>query len=194
MKGHPIEHIRQFARLTPEDERRIKSIMVERTFRKGETIRGAINFSSYTYYIESGCTRIFYTLKGKERTVDFSFDGEFMLIPRIVLEKCSDTVAIEFLEPTRVLFIPILQVKDILEGLGVVNDHDALLFLNATLMHYTRNMEERLHVMQNFDSREKLAWVTERYPRLLECATITQVASFLGLTKETLYRIRSGTY
>lgn len=31
-------------------------------------------------------------------------------------------------------------------------------------------------------------------PRLLQTATITQIASFLGLTKETLYRIRHNNY
>ena len=31
-------------------------------------------------------------------------------------------------------------------------------------------------------------------PRLGEVATTTQIASFLGITKETLYRIRGGKY
>jgi hypothetical protein len=55
-------------------------------------------------------------------------------------------------------------------------------------------LEERITVLQHYSARERYLWALERYPRLTECATVTQIASFLGLTKETLYRIRSDNY
>lgn len=49
-------------------------------------------------------------------------------------------------------------------------------------------------MLQNTSARERYQWVVDRYPRLLERSTVTQIASFLGVTKETLYRIRAGKY
>ena len=43
-------------------------------------------------------------------------------------------------------------------------------------------------------TRLVVGWLTSRYPRLLHVATITQIASYLGVTKETLYRIRNNNY
>ena len=42
--------------------------------------------------------------------------------------------------------------------------------------------------------RERYEWVVTRYPRLLQRATLGQIASFLGITQETISRIRSEKY
>ena len=55
-------------------------------------------------------------------------------------------------------------------------------------------LEERLDALQTMSAEERYRWALKRYPRITECATLTQIASFLGVTKETLYRIKSGKY
>lgn len=189
-----IEHISKFAKLTPEEIRRLENCVLEREFRKGDKITGAVNFLSYAYYIHSGSTRLFYTSKGKETTIDFIFEGGFVLLPKIVLEHYSDTVTLEFLEPTKVMYVPVFEVKDVVNSGDSTRSNAAVYFLLASLIHYTHHLEERLHLLVHLNSYEKLEWVKQRYPRLFECATITQIASFIGVTKETLYRIRSGKY
>ena len=194
MTEHPIvEHIKKFVTLRPEEEGALRSMMVERSVPKGETIRGAVNLTTFAFFLAKGAARVFYIIKGKEHTIDFIFDTGFIVVPNIVLQKCPDTVTLQFLENSHIIYLPHLRVKDFLKGKGVDN-YQALLFLNAAIMSYNAILEERLNVVQNLSSTEKYAWVLERYPRILERATITQVASFLGLTKETLYRIRSGNY
>lgn len=48
--------------------------------------------------------------------------------------------------------------------------------------------------MQTLNATQRYRWLINRYPRILESATTTQIASYLGLTKETLYRIRNNKY
>ncbi len=103
-------------------------------------------------------------------------------------------MTVQFLEKSRIIYLPHLRIKDFLKGKGSVDNYQALLFLNAAVMSYNAVLEERLNMVQNLSSEEKYSWVLERYPRILERATITQIASFLGVTKETLYRIRAGKY
>ena len=191
---HPIDHIRKFAKLTPELEANLRAVMQERVFPKGFVVHGANNFASYAYFLKKGAARFFYTEGGKEHTIAFSFAGEFVMLSRHVVRAHPDTVAIHFMEPTHVIFVPHLQVKNLLDDSGAVADTEGLLFLNAGLVNYGRFLEERVDVLQSFNAEERYSWAMRRYPRLEECATTTQVASFLGLTKETLYRIKSGRY
>ena len=191
---HPIERIKQFATVSPELEYSILAAMSERKFKKGDTIRGGVNLSSFAYYITKGAARLYYLRGGKEHTASFSFDDEFIVISRYVVRKHADTVAIEFLEPTNVVFVPHLQMKYLLENSSAVADEVGLLFMNTALVHYCHYLEEINDVMQSLGAEERFRWVLQRYPRLTRCATLTQIASFIGVTKETLYRIKGGKY
>lgn len=191
---HPIDHIKKYTRMTPEIEEALLGIMRQGSFRKGEIIIGAVNFQTYAYYIMEGAARVFVTVKGKEHTFSFNFEDQFVIPSRQALDGYPDTIAVQFLENTRVIYVPHLKVRDILEESTVVNDIPALLYLNAALLRYSSAIEERLYVMQTCNAPERYRWLMEKYPRLQEIATITQIASYLGLTKETLYRIRNNRY
>ncbi len=189
-----LDHIRKFADITPAVEESLRAVIREKHFSKGDTIRGAVNLTSYAHYITSGSARLFYTHKSKEHTVSFSFENGFIVISRHVVMNLPDTVSIQFLEPTTVLTMPHLKVKDILDDVGKVSDTAGLLFLSTALMQYVAFLEERVSVMQSLGAEERYQWLLHRYPRITECANATQIASYLGITKETLYRIRGGKY
>ena len=194
MIQHPIEHIKKFMALTSGEENELRAMMVERSMKRGESIRGSVNLGSFAFFLSKGAARIYYILKGKEHTIDFIFDNGFLVVPHTVLRQAPDTVTIQFLEPSVIIYVPHLRIKDFLKGAAGLNNHQALIFLNTALIAHNNILEERMNMMQNHSSTEKYQWMLEHYPRIQERATITQIASFLGLTKETLYRIRSGKY
>ena len=102
-------------------------------------------------------------------------------------------VSIEFLEPSEIIMFPIDKSnRAFLEGVAPSND--ALSFILTALVNHSRNLEERLIVMQCADARQRYAWFCRRYPKIVDRVSSIHVASFLGITKETLYRIRSGKY
>lgn len=191
---HPIDQIRKFTRMTPEVETSLLNIMRHGTFKKGETIHGANNLSSYVYYIMSGSARIFATISGKDHTFGFAFEDEFLLPSRQAIKQLPDTLGLQFLEPTEILYIPHLRMKDILMESGSVLEHEAMLFLSVALIRQNIFLEERLFAMQTLSAPERYKWLVAHYPRILETATGTQIASYLGISKETLYRIRNNTY
>lgn len=191
---HPIDHIKSFARMTPEIEASLRSLMKEQSYKKGDIIRGAINLINYSYYIKRGAARVFVTSGGKEHTLSFSFDDEFIIATQQSLKDNPDTIAIQFLEPTETIYFPHHKIKDNLNDSTTVETTSSLLFLNAALLRYTSLLEERLYIMQTLNATQRYKWVIKRHPRILETAPATQIASYLGLTKETLYRIRNNRY
>lgn len=169
-------------------------MMSQERFPKGHIIQSSQMLSAYAFYIVSGAVRLYYTRRGREHTISFSFADQFAVVPRNISRRYDDTLAVQFLEPSTLIFIPQQPVRDQLEESGAVDPNEGLLFLNTALLHYTDFLEERVDVMQTLSASERYAWALSRFPRLTECASTTQIASFLGLSKETLYRIKNGHY
>ncbi len=180
--------------MTPALEQSLRSLMVEHEFRRGDKLSGSSLLTSHGFYIQNGSARVYIVKGGKEHTVSFSFDDNFIVVSRRSVEAGDDTLAIEFLEQTHVLMLSHSKIREMLDKSKRVNVREATLFHCAALQEYASVLEERITVLQYYSARERYRWALERYPRLTECATVTQIASFLGLTKETLYRIRSDNY
>ncbi len=160
---------------------------------KGATIDGNKNVQQHSYYIMRGAARAYYTKDGKEHTMSFAFDDEY-LMTNIVLNSVDIPLSIKFMEDSDVICIPVRSFSVEMKKKANVNTLEASMFLNTTLAIYTSYLEERIYTLQCMNATERYDWAIKRYPRLTEYATVTQIASFLGLTRETLYRIRSGKY
>lgn len=112
----------------------------------------------------------------------------------VVLNSIDIPLSIKFMEDSYIFAIPIRSLSREMKQNADANMLEASMLLNSTLTVYNTYLEERIFTLQCMDATERYAWALKRYPRLLEYATVTQIASFLGVTRETLYRIRSGKY
>ena len=190
--AHPIEYLKKIFKLSPERIELVSTMIVEKHMPKGSFIERS-NQVIETYYIKKGAARAFYTKDGKEHTIAFAFEDEYLLTKGFAGNKPVQ-ITITFLEDTKIIYIPSSRLKEALDNIKTEKSPEAILFFHAGLQQYLTYLEERLYVFQSMSARERYEWVINRYPRLLEYATLTQIASYLGLTKETLYRIRSGKY
>lgn len=187
--------MRQFYNVNADMESRFMDMMEERTFRRGDILSGTGTLSASAFYIVSGSARVFYLMGGKEKTFSFSFEDEFIALSRHLIDRGDNTLSIQFLEPTTVITLKHEAIRRTIEAEPqLVNMTEALLFVNMALLKSSLYLEERLVQFQQASARDRYQWAIKRYPRLLEVANGTQLASFLGLTRETLYRIRSGDY
>lgn len=190
---HPVDVLRKIFNLSPELIEKLRIVMQEKHMPKGSTIDGNKNVQQHSYYIKQGAARAYYTKDGKEHTMSFAFDDEY-LMTHIVLNSVDIPLSIKFMEDSDVICIPVRSFSVEMKKKANVNTLEASMFLNTTLAIYTSYLEERIYTLQCMNATERYDWAIKRYPRLTEYATVTQIASFLGLTRETLYRIRSGKY
>lgn len=190
---HPLDIIRRFVPLVPELENTLRQLLVERHFKRRQTISDTTQLSNTAFYIVKGAARVYHLKKGKEHTFSFAFDDQFILVNQYNEQFDNTRAFIEFLEPTTAITLSPERVREVVHS----NDVDysaATLFVNAALSQYCRYLEERVIVMQQDDAAARYRWVTTRYPRITDTVNGTQLASFLGITRETLYRIRRGVY
>ena len=191
---HPIEHIKKYIPIPPEIEHRLKSLMQQHTFKRRDTINTISVLRSNTFFIVEGAARVFFVQGGKDHTTSFAFADQFVTLSHHLLNNPYSNVTIEFLAPTTVIFIPRPSANQPRPMLDPETEAEVRTFIITALIDNCRQLEERVEIMQSTSATERYNWLISRYPQVLEYATITQIASFLGVAKETLYRIRAGHY
>ncbi len=189
-----ISELKQHIDLTPELEKAIYNLVSERSYRKGDTISAIADMRSNIFFMLSGSARVFYMARGKEHTYSFAFDAEAISMPQALISDQSYVTTIEFLEPSRVVIVPLEKLQTAIRNCeptvaAIIIDK----FINSMHKHVIQ-LEERILMHQTCSAPEKFQWLLKRYPKILERANLTQIASYLGITKETLYRIRNGKY
>lgn len=180
--------------LEKEMEKSLSHLMTERKFRRGDTIQDNNALRTKSLFIKKGMARAYYILKGREHTYTFSVENEIIMIP-VSLFRIPDSIqAIEFLEDTEILEFSHADIKTAIINFSKEHIAEVASAIISRIIAHTQTIEERMLVFQSMGAEERYQWFKGMYPRILERANITQIASFLGVTKETLYRIRSGKY
>lgn len=191
----PLEILHSTFKVPSDVIQRLEQLTVVRRFRRGENFDSSYELQNSVCYIIKGAARVYFVLNGKEHTVSFAFEDENLLTrPRMFQDNKNVELSVTFMDETELLTLSRSHLKTHLDGVINVRSQEALLFGMGAMMQYTQALEERLLVFQTMTAPERYRWLTKRYPKILEYATVTQIASYLGVTKETLYRIRSGKY
>ncbi len=183
-----IDHISAQLHLTPLMKERLKSLTTILKFKKGDTLgqeNGGIR--GRFFLIKSGAARIYYLKDGKDITTWFAFENDLLISLRSKFSRQEYPEVIEFLEDTEVIAVQRVSHEK-------PDNISVYVMANRILLAYCQFLEERVIILQHKTARERYEWVITRYPHLLQRATLGQIASYLGITKETLYRIRSGKY
>ncbi len=189
-----IDELRKIG-FSPAEEKRLRQLLSWREFKKGYIIDVKQEVVNNRFYILKGVARSFYIKNGKEYNCSFSFDGQFIILPLSMLMNGQD-IYIQFLDKTETCCIPLhsnITPKDMQKDFPILESVKFWQFINMAMVHHLKELEEQLFMLR-MDAKDRYNWALSHYPGILEKVSITQLASFLDVTKETLYRIRSGKY
>ena len=185
-----IDHISAQLHLSPSMKEKLLSLTTVQKFKKGDTLGTEYSIQGRVFLIKSGAARIYYLKEGKDITTWFAFEKDLLIWIRSKFSRQEYPEIIEFLEDTEVITIQWRERRDPAKESNIFIYSMA----NRLLLVYCRFLEERALMLQHKTAKERYEWVVTRYPYLLQRARLGQIASYLGITKETLYRIRSGKY
>lgn len=189
-----LDELKRFGEQNPSVIDALKPLLQEQTYKRRDTISAIGEMRSNLYFIISGSARVYYLSSGIEHTYSFAFEDELLSLSYPLLANKDYLATIEFLETTRVAILKLDAFQTSIRSLDntVMQQVSGRVF--SLLIRHSVKLEERLVMMQTCSAPERFRWLINRYPKILERANITQIASYLGVTKETLYRIRSGKY
>ena len=185
-----IDDLRRIFKITADEERTIREQLTYKLYPKGYVIDGPNEILQNRFYIINGVARTYYIYKGREFNYSFSFNDQFVL-PPLTVHGNGEKIFIQFLTDTELCHItPRAAAR---ENLPILDTREFQSFVNLALIEQLKYMEEVMYMLR-MEAADRYRWVLEKYPQILEAVSLTQLASFLNITKETLYRIRSGKY
>lgn len=182
-----IKNLSRFVVLSAEDITTIQSLFVSKKFRKRQYILQAGDVCRWETFVAAGLTRT-YQLddKGIEHIVQFGPEDWWIGDLYSFLTGTATAFNIDCLEDTEVLQISKPDLETLYQKVPATERHFRLLAQNAFIAStkrisstLTKTAAERYHEFQ------------QRYPELEQRLPNHQIASYLGITPQSLSRIRA---
>lgn len=155
-------------------------------FKKGEIVVREGQFSKKGFLIVQGCSRAYYLKDGKDISDWFTFENQIMASIVSFFSKEPSPHYVEFIEDSTVIEF----TKDTVDIL-TNKYHDFERFINKVVTETMLGLCERLYTIQFNKAEERYRHLLTIYPDITNRIPLTHIASYLGITLETLSRIRN---
>jgi len=183
---HLLSHITQYHPLSEEAQGALQDCFKKLLLSKSDFLLRQGQLCRHLYFVESGAMRGFYNLDGKEITHWFGFENDFVTSFHSFITHQPAVENIQLLEGSILWAIS----KEKLTGL-FNQHHEIERLVRIAYEKYYIRLEER-YVNAHFKTaRERYENLLHQAPHILERVPLGCVASYLGISQETLSRIRS---
>ncbi len=156
------------------------------TVSKGEIVVREGQFSDKAYLIIQGSARAYYLKDGKDVSDWFAFEDEFMSSIVSFFNKEPSPHYIEFVEDSVVMEIS----REVIENLSD-DYHDFERFISKVVTRTMLGLRERISSILFNKAEERYKQLIDLRPDITNRIPLTHIASYLGITLETLSRIRN---
>lgn len=141
---------------------------------------------NHTFIIEKGAARVFYYKDGKDITAHFAFDGQALTAIDSQLQGKKSKYNIELLEDST-LFSLNWSDLELLFQKSILHERFGRLFLQQIYVE----LVERIEDLQFHTAQERYELLIQKQPQILNRVALKHISSYLGITQETLSRIRA---
>ena len=156
-----------------------------RSIDKGEIIVREGQYADKVYFIVKGCARAYYLKGGKDVSDWFAFENEFISSIVSFFGKQPSPHYIEFVEQSIVFEIS----RESIENLAAKN-HDVERLIRVVVTKVMLSQQERISSILFQTSEQRYNHFISSYPDITNRIPLTHIASYLGMTLETLSRVR----
>lgn len=138
------------------------------------------------FFLQEGLVRSFYQKDYKEINTEFFFENEYLTAFTSFLTGEQTKLYFQCLEDCEIISIP----KDVIDQMLITN-HKWHILLNEILKTEYIKKCRRESSFLLLDSNERYLYFLEQFPESDQRIPLFHIASYLGISPETLSRIRS---
>jgi len=181
-----FQHIVKKASLTPNELEFLKTVFVPKKLRKRQYLLQEGEVSKYMAFVNKGCLRA-YTIDetGREHIVLFAIEEWWIGDMYSYLSGEPSTYNIEALEDSELLLLDRNGQEKILQHIPAFEKFQRIILENNYIATH-----RRINNMMTKTAEEKYLDFSSRYPQIVQRVPQHMIASYLGITPETLSRIR----
>lgn len=182
-----IAEINQHCKLSKAEETLLRQTTRTLHFPKGSIVIDKGKIDDSVYLLRKGVWRAYHHRDGEEITLWFAISGEIAfsswgytkgLPSQLVLSSSSDSIAIEIKKST-------------IEKLSQTSPA-AMSWLLELLMVMLMNMDDLLLNISSPKAEERYLTFMKKMPEIFQNVPLKEVAGFIGVTPQSLSRIRAG--
>ena len=182
-----IDYINRITRLSPEEEEILLSRVQSRRYLKGQYMVQQGDVCKFSAFVVKGCTKTFYLdEQGQEHVIMFSIEDWWTSDLASFSTQTPSDFNVQCLENTEVVLFP-------------YETHDQLLAEVPILERFFRKIIERALVASqkrivrnlSMSAKDRYLFFRKQYPKIEQRVPQYLIASYLGITKEFLSKIKS---
>jgi CRP-like cAMP-binding protein len=181
-----INHIISYHSLNSVALNAVENSFQEIVLSKNEYLITEGKTCRHLYFLQQGALRGYYTLEGKEITHWFAFENDFVTSFHSFITQQPSVENIQLLEGSVLWRIS----KEILDGL-LGEYHEIEKLVRVVYENYYIRLEERFINSHFKTASERYQDLLRQSPHIIERVPLGYIASYLGISQETLSRTRN---
>jgi CRP-like cAMP-binding protein len=181
-----FEHFEKFIRLSEDLRSELEKRLKQKSFKKKELVLDASRVSKESYFITTGILRTYFLKDGKEISEYFCGANEWVNSPKSFTQGEEDIYYIDAIEDTEVYVISVSNLVYLFDNFPEMERY-ARLSMGNTFGH----LMERITSMRFTSAKERYDHFQRTYADIYHRIPLGMIASYLGVTQETLSRVRA---
>jgi CRP-like cAMP-binding protein len=179
------QEIKQISMLSPASIELLFDSIKRRQLSKREIVLREGQLCKCIYFIERGQLRTFYNKDGKDINISFSFENNFVTNLKSFVQDIPSGFFIIASEPTIVWEFEKRTIQHLFPHHSEINFFECRL-INKLLMQ----LKEDSNLFKIYTPAERYHHIAKHHPRLLQRVSLSQLSSYLGISREAISRIR----
>jgi CRP-like cAMP-binding protein len=186
MRAQFFNTLRTFTPLSSDTINDINECLTHASFSKSTLIVREGELSSKMYFIINGSARAYYYYQEKEYTDWFVFENMFMCSLLSFFGGLPSAQYIETIEASEMLVLTRDSLNRLCDKHHDMQKLNSLVLANGLISLQQNIIDQRFKTAQ-----ERYSILLKTYPQVVQRVPLKYIASYLGVTQETLSRIRS---
>src|SRR6218665_497429 len=166
----------------------LEELFVKKQFSRNDFLIEEGQICRHLYFIEKGSIRGFYNIDGKDVSQWFGFENDFVTSFRSFITRSASQEYIQVTEDTIAWCISKEELDKLLLLFPELEKTVRLIY-----EQYYIRLEERYSNAHFKTATERYEDLQKHYPHILKRMPLGYIASYLGISSETLSRIRKAT-
>nr|WP_315029312.1 Crp/Fnr family transcriptional regulator [uncultured Chryseobacterium sp.] len=180
-----LKYIRSMTSFSDKSWSLLQSALSEKVYTKNEILLTEGEVCTSLFYIDKGFCKSYFEIDGVTKNTGFFFENEVATNinsfgsgkpSEFNIAACQELHVIIF---DKEKLFKIAEQNIEIESLG-----------RHCIRQFASKQEEFSNLFKLYSAQERLEYIENKYPEMVQRISLTQLASFLGVARETLSRIR----
>lgn len=180
------EAVTDISPLSDQAFQELEGITISKLLKQDDYVLRQDAICNSFYFVNKGMLRIYYLKDGRDITEWFAYDKNFCFSIISFFNKVPSKLIIQCIEDSEVLFIPKLELDRL-----ATHNLEISKFYRLLLSRSLIASQFRIESIQFETALQRYQGLINSNPEIVRRAPLKYIASFLGITFETLSRIRN---